>query len=357
MMDRRIADIFAECLEWIAREGGTVEQAVSRYPEHAAELRSLISAVDEIANSASVEPSLEFQAVAKTRLLNRISALPEVEPKPDPVTFSQRPRLIPQKQRKSRSRRFSMAWLMVIVAAVSVVLGGGGVAYASTDALPGDALYPVKSVVQEIELAFSGDEGDIDLLLGFMQDNIDGMGQLAAQGRWDDLEEELDEYEENYEDLLQTRSRVSYEDAPSEDALNNRIQTELHTQAQLLLQLQTRLQEQDRLQDKIQEAIQLTDQGNVYGPSDGGAPEDGGAPNGVGPGEPQGTQTQADSQGQQGQPDDTQEPGNDEAPQNGEGCGQQTGEDGQELETDELCGQEGNGAQGEGKGTGQGGKP
>jgi hypothetical protein len=320
-------------------------------------LRSLLSAVDQISGGATAEPSLEFQAVAKTRLLNRIAALPDAAPKTDSVTFSQRPRLIPQKQQKSLFRRFSMTWLMVIVAAVSVLLGGGGVAYASTDALPGDALYQVKSVVQDIELAFSGDEGDIDLLLGFMQDNLNGMGQLAGQGRWEDLEEGLDEYQENLEDLLQTRTRVSYEDAPSADALNNRIQTELHTQTQLLLQLQIKLQDQSKLQDKIQEAIQLTDQGNVYGPSDGGAPEEGGSPNGAGPGEPQGTQNQDGSQGQQGQPEDTQEPGNNEAPHNGEGCGQQTGEDGQELEQDVLCGQEGNGAQGEGKGTGQGGHP
>lgn len=253
-----------------------------------------------------------------------------------------------------------MSWLMIIVAAASLLLGGGGVAFASTDALPGDALYPMKTVIQDVELALSNDEGDIDLLLGYMQENIDSMNELAAQERWDDIEVGLQQYQGNLDEILQTRTRLAYLDAPSEEALLSRIQLELHSQSQELLQLQTRIQNQQKLQEKIQEAIQQNDQGKEYGPSDGGAPEEGGAPNGAGPGEPQGTQNQQEHQNQSGQPEDaggTGEHGSDLGP--GEnGCGQQlTDENGEVLEEDAFCAEQGSGDQGEGMGSEQGGKP
>ena len=251
-----------------------------------------------------------------------------------------------------------MSWLMIIVTAASLLLSGGGVAYASSDALPGDALYSVKNVIQDVGLAFSDDEGDIDLLLGFMHGNIDEMNQLAEQGRWDDLEKGLQQFQDNLNALQKTRLRISYLDAHNEDALTIRVQAELHTQSQALLQLQTRLQDKQQLQEKIQTAIQQTDQGNVYGPSDGGAPEESGSPNGVGPGEPQGTQSQTDSQNQNGQPDGAGEPGNG-AGQNGQSCNPQS-EDGtgDDLEQDDpLCEEQGSGIEGEGKGNGHGGRP
>lgn len=347
-MDRRLAEKLATCLELIEQEGKSITEVVRQFPEHAEELQQLLATVQYLERQTDISPRPEFRAAARTRLQNRIAAQQTTFRKPA-VTFSQPGRLKPRKQ-QTIHRRFSMSWFIIIATVVSLVLGGGGAAYASTDALPGDGLYPVKTAVQDIMLTLNGDEGDLELLLEFMDGNLNEMNQLIEQGRWDDIALGLDEYLEN---MAQTRKRLSYLDAPSEEALNTRLQQELHLQSQELLKLQIKLQDRDRLQNKVQEAIQLTEQGNTYGPSEGGSPEEGGSPNGPGPGEPNGMQQQGD-----GQPDDAGGPGNDSSPGN-EGCGQQNGAGSETTEQDSTCGQsgEGSGSGGQGNGNGQGGKP
>lgn len=184
-----------------------------------------------------------------------------------------------------------MTWIVILGILAAALAGGGGAAYASADALPGDALYPVKTGLQDLELAFSADETDIELLLGNMDGNLSELAQLAGLGRYVDMEAGLEEYQTNLMRLEQTRARINYEDAGTEEALQTRIQSQLMTHTALLEQLKLQTKDQIKLQEKLQQAIQLTETGKTYGPNDGGKPEEPGQPNGAGPGEPQGTQT------------------------------------------------------------------
>jgi len=187
-----------------------------------------------------------------------------------------------------------MTWIVILGILAAALAGGGGAAYASNDALPGDALYPVRTMLQDLELAFSDDAGDLDLLLGNMDENLGDLVHLANQQRFNDMLIGLEEYEENLQAMHQTRTRLSYEDAGTEDSLNIRIQSQLQLHTQLLEQLKLQTQDQLKIQEKLQQAIQLTETGNTYGPNDGGKPDEPGAPNGAGPGEPV----------QEGKPDD-----------------------------------------------------
>lgn len=231
-----------------------------------------------------------------------------------------------------------MNWLIIVAVLTSLFAGGTGVAYASEDALPGDTLYGVKTAVQDVQLALSDDEGDIDLLLGFMGEHIDEIEALTEMGNFQWIETALDEYNEEMDQLLQTRTRISYEDAPSEDALTTRIQTELHTQLESMLQLQTRLQDQTQLQDKLQQTIRVAENGAGYGPGVGGPNEEPGTSNGAGPGDSQG-------QGQQN-----------EDPGTGQGSGQGAGGQNEDPGSGgQGSGQgAGSGSQGAGQGAGQG---
>jgi hypothetical protein len=329
MMDRQLADKLMECLDQVENQGKTISEAVSAFPEHADELKGLLEMANEIEGSATAAPRSEFLSVARVRLENRIVAQSAAKSEPDDVTFSNPLR---HKHRKQQLifRRFSMSWFIIVATVVSLVFGGSGVAYASTDALPGDGLYPVKTALQDLVLTFNGDEGDFELLLEYMDGNLAEMNQLLEQGRWDDIGIGLAEYQENLEKMVKTRTRLSYEDAHNEDALTVRLQQELHEQSQELLKLQNQLQEKNKLQNKVQEAIQQTDEGKTYGPFEGGKPEEGGSPNGAGPGEPKGDQQQGGEQ----RPEDANGPGYDE-------CGRQKGFDDDSLEGEEdiICGE------------------
>lgn len=54
---------------------------------------------------------------------------------------------------------FSKKYMMATLLALVVILGGGGVVVASNDAIPGDVLYPVDQVVENIQIKLTGDEG------------------------------------------------------------------------------------------------------------------------------------------------------------------------------------------------------
>ena len=194
-----------------------------------------------------------------------------------------------------------MNWLLLIAMVVSLLAGGTGVAYASDQALPGDALYGVKNAVQNVQLAISGDEGDVDLLLGFMGEHLEDIEALTEMGQFQWIGLALDEYNQDLGLLIQTRERISYEDAHADEALTSRIQAEVRAHAETLLQLQTRLRTQQQIQEKLQQTIRSAENGAGYGPSEGGPPEGSGGPQGAGEGAPQGEQQQ--NQNQTGQPD------------------------------------------------------
>lgn len=237
-----------------------------------------------------------------------------------------------------------MKWLVSLAMIAALFVGGAGVAYASADALPGDMLYGVKSSIQNVQLALSGDEGDINLLLGFMNKHLHEVGELVDQGRFGDVDEGIGMYQHKLTQLLQTRERVSYEDAHAEEAITQRVQQELHTQTQLMQQLQERVKDQLHVQQKLQETIRQAENGAGHGPGEGGPPEESGGPSGAGQGEPQGELEQ--NQMQTGQLEDTsgpsEEPGNGGPGMEGEcdpweegegeagegGCGPGGGEDG-----------------------------
>lgn len=335
MTENTITKILAECLDWLENTGGSIQEAAARYPDHADEILGLLQTYQVLDQSEKISPSAEFAGAARTRMINRIHAL-ETSSRPAPVTKRRPVRLI--WRNKTGNRRFAMNWLLIIGLMVGLIGGGGGAAYASSDSLPGDLLYPVKTGLQAVELAFSSDISDIDLLLENMTGNIQEMQQLALKQRYSDIITGLEEYEGNLQALTRTRARIAYDDAGSENSLNNRIQEQLQIHAQLLNQLREQTQEQTRLQERLQQAIQLTEQGHTYGPNDGGMPEEPGSPNGAGPGEPQGSQEGP------GKPDDAGsggegngEPGNGPGPGGNQDAGSGTQNQNSYGDGDGMC--------------------
>ena len=346
MNEKEVFELFESCLEWKGKTGGSNLEAASRFPEYKAELLELLELADQVKQNRVAGPRPEFTAVARTRMINQIRAQERSKARAV-VTKDKSPRHI--RQNHKMTRRLSMTWIIVISLLATALAGGGGVAYASADALPGDTLYPVKTAIQDLELTFASDEADVDLLLDHMAENIQDMEKLAQQGRYDDIETGLDDYLANLQEFTQTRSRVSYDDAGSEDSINQRLQ--IHTQA--LTNLQQQLQTQDKLQTKLQTATQLTDTGNTYGPNDGGKPDEPGEPNGAGPAEPgnkpvdagngtdngQGQNDDPGSGGGQGQPVDS-------GSGSGQGAGCQMTADGEVCSPEDIgytCSQNGAG--------------
>lgn len=255
-MSDNLANQLGICLDHITKDGWTIEQALAQFPAQRDELEALLQLTNKIAPLAQLDPRPEFAKNARIRLEN---LLPN-----SPKTVTSAPR-IRHKQRKSilfSKRRFAMTWIVTILTAISLLAGGTGAVFASADALPGDMLYQVKLGIEDLRLGFAGDEEKIDLLLENSETRLDEMDALLFNGRFADLQEALDGYQAGVEDLMEHKNRVSYEDAPSEDAQTLRIEEQLQIHAGLLEQLKVQLQtqEQTKLQTQVGELLQVMEQ-------------------------------------------------------------------------------------------------
>ena len=127
-------NILNECLERILAGGETLEQCLSRYPEQAAELESLLQTVLVSQKAVSIKPRPEFREKARYQFQ---AALQEIVEK--------------------RERRFSFfnlqpQWSAAIVGVIIVLLVSSSTVMAAGNSMPDGALYPVKLATEAVRL-------------------------------------------------------------------------------------------------------------------------------------------------------------------------------------------------------------
>jgi hypothetical protein len=161
-------EILANCIEDIRSGKSTIEECVSRYPEMGEELRSLLE-ITSVLKADDVTPSPEFVKRARRQLFTEMQSTQAKAPH-NPVKWYT---LAPIK------------WIAGVLIGL-LVLGGasGGTVYASQDSLPGDALYPVKTSAENIQMVVTwGVEAKANLNLKLAQRRIDEATQQLQQNR------------------------------------------------------------------------------------------------------------------------------------------------------------------------------
>ena len=73
-MSETLDDILASCLDAIGSGDATPGDCLARYPQHEGELSELLAAAQHIETVARERPAAEFRSMARTRLLNQLSA-------------------------------------------------------------------------------------------------------------------------------------------------------------------------------------------------------------------------------------------------------------------------------------------
>lgn len=161
-------EILSNCIEEIRSGKGTIEDCVIRYPEFGGELRSLLE-ITICLKPDKATPSPEFKQRAKRRLFE------EMQPAPAKVS----------------SNLWSWQKLTPVRVLASVLIGililgaaGSGTVYAAQSSLPGDTLYPVKTGVENFQLAITPEgAAKADLHLNLAQRRIDEAAQQVQQNR------------------------------------------------------------------------------------------------------------------------------------------------------------------------------
>lgn len=199
--ERKAAQVLDECLRGIESGQVTVEDCLRLHPEFGDSLGPLLTlAVQTQQGLAPAAPSAVVRDQTEARLLNRLHK----------VTASGL-RTPPPSIRRAWSRRPAIA-LASLSLILSLLVLTTGVAYASTEALPGDLLYPVKQGLEQARLAISTTpEGDTALLVGFADERLAEAEALAAAGRLADLESALQGYESEITALVSRTEEISTE--------------------------------------------------------------------------------------------------------------------------------------------------
>jgi hypothetical protein len=224
---KKNAKLINECIEKIQDGRISKDQCLSDQPDHMDEILSALTIIENI-SGITISTTNQDHRFNKNRLLQKLPDRKQVVTK----HLNHRYRL------NNLKRRFSMSWVFIAATIISL-LSGAGVVYASSDALPGDILYPVKIWTENAQLAIASDEMDVALYAQFTNDRITEVAQLIREGRLEDLDEASAGYLNRSQLLSQTMARIQI------DNPDNAIK--------LRLELEEKLQEQER---KMQTFVQ-----------------------------------------------------------------------------------------------------
>jgi hypothetical protein len=168
-MARKLDDIFNECYERI-RLGESLESCLRRYPEHRAELESLLITAFDVGRRASyIHPRPEFKHWARVR----------VEASQHHARQQQR-----QTERPETFSRWRQGWAVALAAVLILLLTSGSTMAASAASLPDQPLYPVKLFTEQVKLTLAfTDEQKAEVQTQLVGTRAAEVQALANQGK------------------------------------------------------------------------------------------------------------------------------------------------------------------------------
>jgi hypothetical protein len=182
MNDKELSDLLAGYLESAEAEHDLVAYLDSD-AEQKAEVVALAKLAGELRSMPATAPSAVFRRQARRRLIAQL--LPRL---------SWHKRLLQRLQAAAAAvsdarlpRRQAVIWLLLLML---VIVVSGGTLYSAEAALPGEALYPVKTSNESLRLAWARDEihaGELHLM--YATRRVNEIARLAQQGRAEPIRE------------------------------------------------------------------------------------------------------------------------------------------------------------------------
>jgi len=151
--------------------------------------------------------------------------------------------------KKERSPMFTFARILIVLA---IAFGGTtATAFAAQDSLPSEALYPIKTFVEDVRLALTTDpEAEADLLLQLSDERMEEIAALSGLGL-PVPNEVATRLREHLDQALQEAAKLG-------DASLLQLMEQIHVRSQEQIQLLEKLRENSP--DKPEEALELATQ-------------------------------------------------------------------------------------------------
>lgn len=167
-MNNKLYDAFETCLRAM-QNGASLDSVLARYPKLASELRPILKASQRAREITVPRPSADVMRRGRAQLLQRASEMRESRRKP-----AWRQSVIPLFQRLAFALTLAVVFLM----------SGTGLVQASSSALPGENLYPVKRTWEDVRLLFIFTHEIREAMEGeYEQERLEEVSELLREGR------------------------------------------------------------------------------------------------------------------------------------------------------------------------------
>ena len=182
---------------------------------------------------------------------SRMKFLAEVDTLFSAVTIPSRKKKSYQFQSKENTNvngfkpRFAFTTLFVIAAILLFLFGGTGLTvYAAQSALPGDALYPVKTGLEQTRLSLTSEEDRVaQIHLSLAQVRLDEIESLIQEGRFDQVGKTSAEFEQQIQLAVEALKRLAEQDPARAAELTTQMMTELSSYTKALTGMLSNLPE------------------------------------------------------------------------------------------------------------------
>ncbi|CAG1008064.1 hypothetical protein ANAEL_03619 [Anaerolineales bacterium] len=162
-----IFDVLETCLQEL-ENGADMESVLARYPNHAGELRPILKASVVARSMSAPAPSTDAVRRGRAMVLQHAAQMREAKSAP------RSKRVIPLFQRLA----------IALTLAALFLTSGTGLVSASSSALPGENLYPVKLTWENIRLFFTfNEEARESLEHSFKNERLHEVNELLVEGR------------------------------------------------------------------------------------------------------------------------------------------------------------------------------
>jgi hypothetical protein len=238
--------VLDECLERTWR-GEDLESCLASHPDHAEELRSLLIVAADMTELAVPRTSQSATEAGRQRMIAAFEAGQAADSKVNqtiPVSIVGITRYLEQMLNTIKiilSKEFLVMHktVVAIVLVLVVVFGGSAAsAYAAQGSLPGDALYPMKTAIEDASVDFSMDSAsEVRLYLRLAEKRIAEIESLAAEGRYADMQKAVERFESHVEKAIKGLLVVAQGDPAEARTLAASLGGLMERHAQVLLAL------------------------------------------------------------------------------------------------------------------------
>jgi len=226
--------LLERCLQKMARTGD-IGASLRRYPQYADRLHPLLETAQATRRYYEAVPEAPGGLVTARERLLAVAA--QQRARGVSVTSATRTTTTRTKGRKIKLVLATRLVTVLLAVVVGTAVLGGGIVWAAGDSLPGDLLYPVKLVTEDVRLALVSAPGDqVDLALGLAEERAEEVQALVAAGR-PVPDETVVRMEQHVERALAQAARASDDEEMA--GLLTCIAERTRTQAQMLEQVQT----------------------------------------------------------------------------------------------------------------------